>query len=86
VTTLAELAALLVEVTGVDAGSVTPAARLDGDLRLDSLELAALAERLRGRYGDRVDLVGYVTGLGLDQIIALTVGDVLAYLDAAGAR
>jgi hypothetical protein len=28
-----------------------------------------------------VDLVGYVAGLGIDEIIGLTVGDVCGYVD-----
>jgi acyl carrier protein len=80
-----ELAAMLVDVTGIDAAAVTPEARLDGELRVDSLELAALGEALRERYGDRVDLTGYVAGLELDELIALTVADVLSYVDTAGA-
>ncbi|MEN3308087.1 MAG: acyl carrier protein [Micromonosporaceae bacterium] len=80
---LSELAALLLDVTGEErewAARVTPAARLEEDLRLDSVELAALGDLLRRRCGDGVDLPGYVAGLSIDDIIRLTVGDVLAYL------
>lgn len=72
-----ELAGLLRAVTGEDeawAGAITAASRLEDDLGLESGELAAWGDAVRDRYG--VDLVGYVAGLDLDQIIALTVGDV----------
>ncbi|MEH1129401.1 hypothetical protein [Micromonospora sp. CPCC 206061] len=74
-----ELAGLLRAVTGEDeawAAAITAASRLEDDLGLESGELAAWGDAVRVRYG--VDVVGYVTGLDLDQIIALTVGDVAA--------
>jgi acyl carrier protein len=81
--TLPDLVSLLLDVTGEDrawASRVTPAARIEEDLRLDSIELAALGEALRRRHGPVVDLPGYVAGLSIDDIIGLTVGDVLDYL------
>ncbi len=60
---------------------ITAATRLEGDLGLDSVELAALAAVLRDRHGPAVDLIGYVAGLGLDEIIGLTVGDVTDYVN-----
>ncbi len=51
---------------------VTADARLEADLGLDSLELVALAGALRDRFGDRVDLPGYLAELELDELIELT--------------
>jgi acyl carrier protein len=82
--TAGDLAAALAAATGdgsLGAG-LSAATRLEGDLCLDSLDLVALAARLRDRYGAAVDLVGYVAGLGIDEIIGLTVGDVCAYVDS----
>jgi acyl carrier protein len=59
---------------------INGATRLEGDLCLDSLDLAALSALLRDRYGTAVDLTGYVAGLEIDQIIGLTVADVAAYV------
>jgi acyl carrier protein len=61
--------------TGINA-----ATRLEGDLRLDSLDLAALSELLRDRHGAAVDLAGYVAALDIDHIIGLTVADVAGYV------
>ena len=80
---LAELVEMLLDVTGEDKGwaaGITAATRLEGDLQLESVELIALGEQLRSRYGDGVDLGAFVAGLDIDQIIGLTVGDVLAYV------
>lgn len=59
----------------VDAGT-----RVDGDLLVESHELAAWSLALRERYGEAIDLVDYVAGLDIDRIIALTVADVAAYV------
>jgi acyl carrier protein len=74
---LAELTALLRDVTGEDAAwaaAITPDSRLEDDLGLESVELAALGAAVHGRYG--VDLPAHVAGLDLDGLIALTVGDI----------
>ena len=79
------IAGLLCEVTGEDAEWLTglgPETRLDGDLLVDSLELAALSDRLRRRYGGRVDLAGFVATLDIDRIIALTLAEVAEYVAA----
>jgi hypothetical protein len=74
-----EIAILVQEVTG-ETG-IGPQTRLDGDLLLDSLELAALNHLMRGKYGENVDLLGFVTNLELDQLIDLTVADVAAFVE-----
>jgi acyl carrier protein len=81
---LAEMIAMLVTVTGEDprwAGEITSATRLEADLYLDSLEMAALSELARDCY--QTDLAAFVSGLDIDQIIGLTVGDLVAQVEAA---
>lgn len=78
-----EVAELLRQATREDdafLAGIGPDTRLDGDLLVDSIELAALDELLRQRYGGRVDLVGHVAGLDLDGIVALTVADVAQHV------
>ena len=79
------IAELLQGVVGEDAAwldAVGPATRVDGELLVEEHELAAWNVSLRHHYGDGVDLVGHVAGLDIDQIIALTVGDVAAHVAA----
>jgi acyl carrier protein len=83
---LAEMIALLRTVTGEDrrwADEITAVTRLEADLYLDSLEMAALSDLARDSYGDQVDLAAFVSGLDLDQIIGLTVGDLAAEVEAS---
>ncbi|MFD8753853.1 hypothetical protein ACFV0O_23170 [Kitasatospora sp. NPDC059577] len=84
-----ELVALVVEVAGAPPGwarHVTPDARLDGDLLLDETELAALAGRLRERFGPAADLAALRAGLDLAGLEALTVADLQRLLPEEGAR
>ena len=77
----AEIAAMLADLTG--AGAVAPDATLEGDLGLDSLDVADLAARLRERYG--VDLVGYLATLDVDQLVGLTAGELADHVAAVAA-
>jgi acyl carrier protein len=82
--TAGDVAAALAAATGDESllsAGVTAATRLERDLRLDSLDLVVLGALLRDRYGTAVDLVGYVAGLDIDEIIELTVGDVRGYVN-----
>lgn len=79
-----DMAAALAAATGDESlrsAPISTATRLEGDLFLDSLDLAALGALLRDRYGTAVDLVGYVAGLDIDEIIELTVGEVTDYVN-----
>jgi acyl carrier protein len=67
----------IVRSDGQDAGVIGAGTRLEGDLRLDSIEMATLAARLRERYGPRVDLLGFLATLELDELIGLTVGQLV---------
>jgi acyl carrier protein len=50
------------------------------DLELESIEFVSLAEKLQAEYGRRVDFTGWLGGMELDRIIALTVGEVVEFI------
>jgi acyl carrier protein len=52
------------------------------DLELESIEFVALAEKLRDRYGERVDFVDWIAGMELEEIIGLTVGQVVDFVES----
>ena len=82
--TVGDVTEALAAATGDESlrrATVTAATLLEGHLCLDSVDLAALAAVLRDRYGPVVDLVGYVAGLDIDEIIGLTVGGVADYVN-----
>jgi acyl carrier protein len=79
----AEIAGILLEVTGEDAewaARITPNSALEGDLGLESLELVDVGERLRDRFGDRVDVLSFVAELDIDELIGLTMDDLVRYV------
>jgi acyl carrier protein len=57
----------------------------DQDLELESLEFVALAERLLQHYGGQVDFVAWLATMELDEIIALSVGDLVTFIVASTA-
>jgi acyl carrier protein len=74
---------LVIEVAGDDillAGPITMATSFNGDLELESIEFVALAEKLQQHYGGAVDFVGWISKKELDQIIALTVGELVEFI------
>ena len=84
---LGQIAALVRRVADGDGRwprDIGPQTRLDGDLFLDSVDLAALDAALRERFGEAVDLVRHVAGLDIDRIIELSVADVAAYVAQQG--
>lgn len=87
--TLAAVRTLLNEVldpTGDGDPRVDLDTSFDVDLELESLEFVALAERLRTYFGAQIDFVEWLATLELDEIIALTVGDVVAFVAATLTR
>jgi acyl carrier protein len=54
----------------------------NADLELESIEFVALAEKLQQRYGERIDFVGWISNKSLDDIIALTVGDLVRFIES----
>ncbi|TYB38425.1 acyl carrier protein [Actinomadura chibensis] len=80
---LAEVVRALTDVVGEGlprGAEIGHGTALGDDLALESIELVALVDRLRARYGDRADLPGFIAGLDLDQIMNLTVGDVADHI------
>jgi acyl carrier protein len=80
---LAELERILTAVVGDELlldGPITLDTSFDADLQLESIEFVALSEQLLTTYGERVDFVTWLAGMELDDIIALTVGDVVGFV------
>ena len=74
---------VIVEIAGDEiliAGPVTMATSFNADLELESIEFVALAEKLSVHYGEKVDFVGWISGKELDQIIGLTVGELVEFI------
>jgi acyl carrier protein len=80
---LADLERILVEVIGDDLlldGPLEMATSFDEDLQLESIEFVALSEKLLETYGEQVDFVSWLAEMELDEIVALTVGELVRYV------
>jgi acyl carrier protein len=62
------------------SGPISMTTSFNGDLELESIEFVALAEKLQEKFGERVDFVGWISGKELDQIIQLTVGELVEFI------
>lgn len=74
---------LVLEIAGDElllAGPITMTTSFNADLELESIEFVALAEKLQEHYGNAVDFVGWISNKELDQIIGLTVGELVEFI------
>ena len=83
VTVLAQLAGMLRELLeeyGLDDAEITMETTFHDDLELESVDLVALSGQLREHYGDRVNFATCIAERDLEEIIALTVGELVRYI------
>ena len=81
---LAELSGMIRDVVGeewVGDAPITMETSFNQDLELESIELVALAEKLSAAYGDKVSFATWIADKELSEILALSVGDVVAYIE-----
>ncbi|MBO7940906.1 MULTISPECIES: acyl carrier protein [Streptomyces] len=76
------LARLLEDEYGLDDVEIDMGTSFNRDLELESIDLVTLAGMLQERYGERVNLAEFLAGLEFDEIIELTVGDLVEYVVA----
>jgi acyl carrier protein len=84
---LADIAAMLADV--LDEGGlgavlvdteITMATTFRDDLDLESIDLVALGGRLDEKYGERINFAEFIAELDLEEIIALSVGELVEYI------
>jgi acyl carrier protein len=84
-TILKTVETLIGEVAGEElllATPITMTTSFNADLELESIEFVALAEKLQGHYGAQIDFVGWISNKSLDELIALTVGDLVRFIES----
>ena len=82
---LDEITVILAEVLGEEFlldTELTAETSFSDDLALESIEFVALSEKLQDRYGARVNLAAFVADLDINEIMALTVGQLAGYIEA----
>lgn len=86
---LDEVRAMLTEIIGEDEMigiDVELGSSLAEDIELESIEFVALAEKITERHGEDVDLIDWLAEMELDDLITLTAGDVVAFLERSGVQ
>lgn len=72
------------EVVGEDFlldTEITPDTTFSDDLALESIEFVALSEKLQQQYGEQVNLVSFLGEMDIDGIMAVTVGQLVGYIE-----
>ena len=80
---LDEVAAMVRDVIGeewVYDTEITMETSFVTDLEIESVEMVALTERLHERFGEAVDLPGWLSSLGIYELTELTVGDLVTHI------
>ena len=86
---LREVALMIGDVIGeewVREKPITAETKFSQDLEMESIELASLSEKLQARYGDTVDFPAWLSGMELDDIINLTVGQLVDHIAACQSK
>lgn len=57
--------------------------RFNDDLELESIEFVKIADALQAHYGPRIDMLDWLSGKSVHELISLSVGELAAYIDQA---
>lgn len=77
---IADMLRSLLADAGLDDAEIDRDTTFHDDLELESIDLVTLSGALRERYGDRVNFATFIAELELDEIIALTVGELVDHV------
>jgi acyl carrier protein len=75
-----QLKQFIFEIIGNDIAeelNITGDSILTRDLEMDSIEIVAFSEKVKTKYGDDVDFIGWLTSLELDELINLSLNDIV---------
>jgi len=80
--TLETLTGFLKEVMGdfADEMDITAETSFNADLELESIEFVHLAELMQDHYGEQLNFADWLSQKELEEIIDLTVGDVVEFI------
>jgi acyl carrier protein len=62
---------------------IGPETRFHDDLELESIEFVKIADAVQARFGTALDIAGFLSGRGIQELIALSVGDLAGYIAVA---
>jgi acyl carrier protein len=56
--------------------------RFNDDLELESIEFVKIADAVQSRFGTDLDIAGFLSGRSIQELIALSVGDLAQFIAA----
>lgn len=71
------------DIIGADIAEeldITQNSNFTKDLEMDSIELVSFAEKVRIKYGTDIDFTKWLSGMDLDQIVKLNIGDIVNFI------
>lgn len=83
---LLQLKQMIIEVVGEDFLSledINEDCSFTDDLEMESIEIVQFADKVKGMYGEHVDLAGWMSSMEMEKIFNLTLKEVVAYLEKA---
>ena len=83
----ADLVKVIYEIIGEGVAeelSITSHSVFTRDLEMDSIEIVAFAEKVRKRYGDKVDFAGWLSKKGILKLLSLSLGDIVEFIVKEG--
>ena len=62
---------------------IGPETRFNDDLELESIEFVKIADAIQAHFSTRLDIVGWLSGKSIQELISLSVGDLAGYISSA---
>ncbi|SFE77054.1 acyl carrier protein [Chitinophaga sp. CF118] len=81
---LAVLKTFITEVIGqefVEEMDITRESSFTRDLEMDSIEIVSFSEKVKAHFGEHIDFTGWLSGMGLDQLINLKLDDIINHIE-----
>lgn len=73
----------LAEVIGedtVEALDISRASVFTKDMEMDSIEIVSFAEKVKSKYGDKIDFIGWLSGMNMMDLYNLSLGQVVDFI------
>lgn len=64
----------------VEDMDIKPESSFTRDLEMDSIEIVAFSEKVKAHFGEKIDFTGWLSGMDIDELIALTLNDIIKYI------
>jgi acyl carrier protein len=62
---------------------ISPQTRFDADLELESIEFVKIAEAIQDHYGSKLEIIAWLSGKSMEELIGFSVGALVDYIAAA---